>query len=51
MSEVTVYDDEDGIVLEFWMADGISTRIYLTDETAESMIMIVQNKLNERWKP
>ena len=51
ISEVTVFDDGQGVIFEFMIVDGIAIRMYLDDEVAQQMVNTVQNKLNERWKP
>ena len=46
-----IYDNpkELGIDLEFDMEDGMSIKIFLTDESAQDMIKIIQNKLDGRF--
>jgi len=46
-----IYDnpEELGIDLEFDMEDGMSIKIFLTDESAQDMIKIIQNKLDGRF--
>lgn len=45
-----IYDNhkEKGIDLEFDFENGMSIRLFLTDESAQDMINIMQNKLNAR---
>ncbi len=42
-----IYDEGDGIDLEFPL-DGFSFKIYMSDEAAQEMVNIIQNKLNAR---
>lgn len=45
-----IYDDEQGIILELPLFQtGASIRFYLTDEAAQQMVNIIQNKLNARF--
>jgi len=44
-----IFDDEEGIILEIPMlGTGTAMRFYITDEVAQDMINIIQNKLNAR---
>ena len=44
-----IYDRGDGIRLEFNYEDGHGIFIDMSDETAQDMINIIQNKLNARF--
>jgi len=46
-----IYDDEKGgIILELPLYQtGASIRFYMTDEAAQQMVDIIQNKLNARF--
>jgi len=48
---ISIYDDEGkGIILEIALFQtGTAIRFYLTDEAAQDMIVLIQNKLNSRW--
>lgn len=46
--QVEIYDDNPGIRLTIWIIPGISINIHMDDEQAETMISIIQNKLNAR---
>jgi len=43
-----VYDEGDGISLEFPFENGLSLKVYMDDEVAQQFIDIIQNKLNAR---
>lgn len=49
MSEVMVFDDGEGIVVEIPIAEGITLSMFMDDEVAQQMVNLVQNKLNGRW--
>jgi hypothetical protein len=44
-----IYDMSDGIRIEVPFENGFGINIYLTDESAQEMINIIQNKLNARF--
>lgn len=46
----SIYDnpDEKGIDLEFDLENGMAIKIFMTDETAQELCKIIQNKLNGR---
>lgn len=43
-----IYDEEEGISIEFPIQLGYTIKVYLYDKTAQEMINIIQNKLNAR---
>lgn len=45
-----VYDnpEEEGIDLEFDLESGLSIKVFMTDQAAQDMVDIIQNKLNAR---
>ncbi len=47
-----IYDnpEEEGIDLEFDFENGMAIRLFLDDETAQSMVNIIQNKLDGHYK-
>jgi hypothetical protein len=45
-----IYDDEDGFMLVFDTEQGMTFNFFLSDEQAEDIIGILQNKLNARIK-
>lgn len=49
---ISIYDDEGrGIILEIALYQtGTAIRYYLTDEAAQRMINIMQNKINARYQ-
>ena len=46
----TIWDnpEEKGIDLEFDIENGLSLKVYMSDEAAQQFIDIIQNKLNAR---
>ena len=46
-----IYDNskEKGIDIEFDLENGMTITLFLTDEAAQDMINIIQNKLNGRF--
>lgn len=46
-----IYDNphNKGIDLEFDLENGMSIKIFLTDDSAQEMVDIIQNKLNSRF--
>ena len=44
-----IFDDEDGILLEFDFENGFAINIRLDDKSAQELVNIIQNKLNARW--
>lgn len=46
----TIYDnpEEKGIDIEFDMEIGMAIKIFMTDESAQELVDIIQNKLNAR---
>ena len=43
-----VYDEGDGILLQFDLENGLAIGIKMEDEAAQQLIDIIQNKLNAR---
>ena len=43
-----IFDNEDGIMIQFPLEGGLLLGVELTDEACEEMIAIIQNKLNAR---
>ena len=43
-----IFDNEDGIMIQFPLESGLLFGLELTDEAAQEMIDIIQNKLNAR---
>lgn len=43
-----IFDDGDGIRIEFDMENGMSINVSMDDDTACEMVNIIQNKLNAR---
>ena len=45
-----IYDNpkEKGLNIEFDLENGMSIKLFMTDEAAQEMINIMQNKLNGR---
>ena len=45
-----IYDNpiERGIDIEFDLENGMAIKIFLTDDTAQDMINIIQNKIDAR---
>jgi len=46
----TIYDDKDGIILQFDLENGLAIGIKMDDTAAQEMVNIIQNKINARWK-
>ncbi len=44
-----VFDDGDGVILQFPLDSGLLFGVALTDEAAQEMINVIQNKLNARF--
>lgn len=44
-----IWDEEEGIALEFDFENGLSFTVRMTDDGAEELIVLIQNKLNERF--
>lgn len=45
-----IFDDKDGILIQFDMETGLALGVKMSDEQAQDMINIIQNKLNARLK-
>lgn len=45
-----IYDEGDGIGIEFPLESGLILKVVMDDEVAQSMVDIIQNKLNGRFK-
>ena len=43
-----IYDDKDGILLQFDLENGLAIGVKMDDESAQELINIIQNKLNAR---
>ena len=43
-----IYDEGDGISIEFPINEGTTIKMYMEDVAAQQMINIIQNKLNAR---
>jgi len=43
-----IFDDGDGIIIEFDLENGLILKVCMDDETSQDMINIIQNKLNAR---
>jgi len=43
-----IFDNEDGIMIQFPLESGLLLGIELSDEASQEMIDIIQNKLNAR---
>ena len=43
-----IFDNKDGIMIQFPLESGLLLGIELSDESAQEMIYIIQNKLNAR---
>ena len=44
----SIYDDKDGILLQFDLENGLAIGVKMDDDTAQEFIDIIQNKLNAR---
>ena len=44
-----IFDDGDGILLQFDLENGLALGVKMSDEDALDMIDIIQNKLNARY--
>lgn len=44
-----IYDEGDGIRLEFDLENGLSLNVFMDDAKAQDMVNIIQNKLNARF--
>lgn len=44
----TIYDDKDGIMIQFDLENGLALGIKMDDEAAQQFIDIIQNKINAR---
>ena len=44
-----IYDKKNGIDIELDMENGMSITIFMSDETAQDMVNIIQNKLDARF--
>ena len=45
-----IFDDMDGILIQFPLESGLLLGVVLSDEASQQMIDIIQNKLNARFK-
>lgn len=43
-----IFDDEEGILIQFPLENGLLFGVIMSDEAAQEMINIIQNKLNAR---
>ncbi len=43
-----IFDDKDGIIIQFDFESGLALGIKLTDEEAQEVVNIIQNKINAR---
>lgn len=43
-----IYDDKDGIMIQFPLESGLLLGVVMSDEAAQEMVNIIQNKLNAR---
>ena len=43
-----IFDNEDGIMIQFRLESGLLLGVEMTDEAARQMVNIIQNKLNAR---
>jgi len=43
-----IFDNKDGIMIQFPLESGLLLGIELSDESTQEMIYIIQNKLNAR---
>lgn len=43
-----IFDNKDGIMIQFPLESGLLLGVEMTDEAAKEMIDIIQNKLNAR---
>jgi len=50
MQGLQIFDAEDGVDLVIPVAGGVSVTIALSREGAESLVRIVQNKLDGQWE-
>lgn len=48
----TIYDhpEDKSIEVALDLENGLAISVFMTDEQAQEMINIIQNKLNGRWK-
>lgn len=45
-----IFDNVDGIMIQFPLESGLLLGVELTDEAAQQMIDLIQNKLNARFE-
>jgi hypothetical protein len=45
-----VFDDKDGILIQFDFENGLALAMKLDDDSAQDLIDIIQNKINARYK-
>jgi hypothetical protein len=45
-----IFDDGNGIIVEFDFENGFSIRVAMGDDNAQQLVDLIQNKLNERFK-
>jgi len=43
-----IFDNEDGIMIQFPLESGLLLGVEISDEGAQEMVNIIQNKLNAR---
>lgn len=43
-----IFDDKDGIIIQFDLENGLALSVNMDDATAQEMINIIHNKLNAR---
>ena len=48
MMTPTIFDNEEGIMIQFPLESGLLLGVEMSDEAAQEMINIIQNKLNAR---
>ena len=44
-----IFDNEDGIMIQFPLDSGLLLGVEMSDEAAQEMVNIIQNKLNARF--
>jgi len=45
----TIIDNENGILLQFDLENGLALGVLMDDEVAQEFVNIIQNKLNARF--
>ena len=44
----SVFDDKNGVLVQFDLENGLAIAVKMSDEAAQDLINIIQNKLNAR---